>query len=65
MKKFFTGFVLVLVLGLMMFPEGHVYATDARQIASGVYIGPIDVSGLSITDAEAKVSDYVDQLSNE
>jgi len=65
MKKFFTGFVLVLALGLLMFPESRVYATDARQIASGVFIGPIDVSGLSITDAEAKVSDYVDQLSNE
>ena len=65
MKKFFSGFVLALILGLMVFPKVHVYATDARQIASGVFIGPIDVSGLSITDAEAKVSDYVDQLSNE
>lgn len=65
MKKFFSGFVLALILGLMVVPKVHVYATDARQIASGVFIGPIDVSGLSITDAEAKVSDYVDQLSNE
>ena len=65
MKKFFTGVVLALLLGLTVVPVSRVYANDARQIANGVFIGPIDVSGLSITDAEAKVSDYVDQLSSE
>ena len=64
MKQFFKGFVVALALGLLI-PAGRAEATDARKIANGVYIGPVDVSGLSITDAEGKVSDYVNELSEE
>ncbi len=61
MKKIFQGFVVALLLALTI-PGSRVYATDARQIAKGVNIGTVDVSGLSITDAEAKVSTYVNEL---
>ncbi|MBQ7616266.1 MAG: VanW family protein [Butyrivibrio sp.] len=64
MKEFFKGFVLVLMLSLFI-PGSKAYATDARQIANGVYIGPVDVSGLSVTDAETKVSEYVNGLSDQ
>ncbi len=64
MKKFFEGFVVAILLTLLI-PVGRVYATDARQIAKGVSIGPVDVSGLSITDAENKVSSYVNEISEQ
>ena len=64
MKKFFEGFAVAILLALLI-PGSRVYATDARQIAKGVSIGPVDVSGLSITDAENKVSSYVNEISDQ
>ncbi len=63
MKKLFTGFVLALLLGLF-FSGDKAYAQDAGQIAKGVYIGPIDVSGMNVTEAETAVTAYVDELSS-
>ncbi len=62
MKKFFRGMMLALAL-FFVIPGGKVLASDARVIAKGVFIGPVDVSGLSITEAETKVTEYVDEVS--
>ncbi len=66
MKKFFRGLVLALILGVLI-PGGTSYAgsTDHRTIADGVFIGGVDVSGMTLTDAEEAVSEYVDKLSDE
>ena len=61
MKKFFVGLISVLFLALLA-PGSSVYASDARQIAKGVFIGPVDVSGLGITEAEDAVTAYVDEI---
>jgi vancomycin resistance protein YoaR len=63
MKKFFEGLLLVILLAVLV-PSGKAYANDGRAIAKGVFIGPVDVSGMSVTDAEAAVSAYVEQLAN-
>lgn len=62
MKKFFKGLVTVCALGLLLTPA-RAYAKEDGAIAKGVYIGPVDVSGMSKDEAEEAVSDYVDELS--
>ncbi len=59
--------VAAVVLMALLIPTGKAYAaeSDARKIANGVYIGAVDVSGMSVTDAETAVSAYVDDLSAE
>ncbi len=66
MKKLFEGLVFALALGMLV-PAGRAYAvdTDHRTIANGVFIGDVDVSGMNLTEAEAAVSAYVDQLSDQ
>lgn len=64
MKKFFEGLLMVLLLAILI-PSGKAYANDAREIAKGVFIGPVDVSGMSVTDAEAAVSAFVDRMAQE
>ncbi len=61
MKHYFKGFVLALMLGLFI-TGNKAYAQEARQIAKGVFIGPIDVSGMDVDEAETAVSAYVDEL---
>ncbi len=62
MKKFFKGLVTVCALGLLLTPT-RAYAREDGAIAKGVFIGPVDVSGMSTDEAEEAVSDYVDELS--
>ncbi len=62
MKKFFEGLVVASALVLLL-PAGKVSAADDGQIAKGVYIGPVDVSGMSVDEAESAVSSYIDELS--
>lgn len=61
MKKFFKYLVLMLFL-LMLVPGKRVYA--AKGIANGVFVGPVDVSGMSLRDAQAAVTSFVDQMSD-
>ena len=62
MKKFF-GAIGIAVLLMVLIPSTRAYASDGRQIAKGVFIGPVDVSGMSISEAESAVTSYVDEIS--
>ena len=66
MKKVFRGLLVALLLG-MLIPAVTARAEDRdqRSIAKGVFIGGVDVSGMSLEEAEAAVSAYVDKLSDE
>ncbi len=64
MKKFF-GAIGIAVLLMVLMPQMKAYASDGRQIAKGVFIGPVDVSGMSTTEAESAVTAYVDQVSGQ
>ncbi len=66
MKKQFNCAAFVL-LAMLLIPAGKAYAaeSDARKIANGVYIGSVNVSGMSVTDAETAVSQFVDEVSAE
>lgn len=61
MKKFFRGVVLFIAL-LLFLPGITTFAADGRKIAKGVYVGNIDVSDMTITDAKAAVADHLDRL---
>jgi hypothetical protein len=62
MKKFF-GTIGMAILLMVLVPGARAYASDGRQIARGVFIGPVDVSGMSISEAESAVTSYVDEVS--
>ncbi len=66
MRIQFNLVAAALLLALLI-PSGKAYASDsdARKIANGVYIGAVDVSGMSVTDAETAVSAYVDEISSQ
>ena len=64
MKKFF-GAIGIAVLLMVLMPQTAVFASDGRQIAKGVFIGPVDVSGMSVNEAENAVTAYVDQVSGQ
>lgn len=58
MKKYFIAlFAFVLCFGLF---STDVKAADKDTIENGVYIGDIDVSGMSIIEAKQAVLDYVE-----
>ena len=64
MKKLF-GAIGIAVLLMVLMPQRAVFASDGRQIAKGVLIGPVDVSGMSVNEAESAVTSYVDSVSTE
>ncbi len=58
--------LLLLCLALTVFPAGtlKVYASDAEKpIRDGIFAGPVELSGLTRTEAEKAVEDYVSSLS--
>ena len=61
MKKFFGGVILALSV-LLLLPGIPTKAADGRTIANGVYIGDIDVSGMTVSDAGAALNAYFDKL---
>ncbi len=63
MKKFF-GALIAAALLMVLLPSTHAFATDGRKIAKGVSIGPVDVSGMDIREAENAVTAYVDELAS-
>lgn len=63
MKKLFGGAVLVLLLTFLL-PGMVTEAADTRTIANGVYIGTVDVSGMTVSEAGAAVEQRVEELRN-
>lgn len=61
MKKFLGG-VLLFIGVLLLLPGIRTKAADGRTIANGVYIGDIDVSGMTVSDATAAVHSYFDKM---
>lgn len=61
MKKFVKGLIM-LMFALFLFPGITVRAEDGRVISNGVFIGNVDVSGMTVTQAATAVNDYVTQL---
>ncbi len=61
MKKFFRG-VLILAALLIILPCTTAYAADGRKIAKGIRVGSIDVSGMTVTDAQNAIDEYVEKL---
>lgn len=61
MKKLFGGVILILSV-LLLLPGIPTKAADGRIIAKGVYIGDIDVSGMTVSDASAAVNAYFDKM---
>ena len=65
MKKFtgvlFAVVVLVLVLGRASI-RVQAQNTDDETIETGIYIGNVDVSGLTEEEAARKIQEYIDQI---
>ena len=63
MKKFFGG-IFLLFLSILVCPAINVQASDKGTIANGVYIGNIDVSGMTIADANTTIEAYFQELNS-
>ena len=61
MKKFIGGVILFLSV-LLLLPGIRTKAADGRTIANGIYIGDIDVSGMTVSDATAAVHSCFDKM---
>lgn len=54
---------LLAVLCLLMFGSMDVQAAPKQTIKEGIYIGNVDVGGMTVEEAEAAVEEYVEELS--
>ena len=61
MKKFLGG-VFLFIGVLLLLPGIRTKAADGRTIANGIYIGDIDVSGMTVSDATAAVHSCFDKM---
>ena len=61
MKKFFGGVILFLSV-LLLLPGIRTKAADGRKIANGVYIGDINVSNMTVTDAQNIIHERFDKI---
>lgn len=61
MKKFIGGVILALSV-LLLLPGIPTKAADGRTIAKGIYIGDIDVSGMTVSDAGNALHAYFDKM---
>ena len=61
MKKFFGGVILLLGV-LLLLPGIRTKAADGRKIANGVYIGDINVSDMTVTDAQNIIHERFDKI---
>ncbi len=63
MKKFVKGILLVsMSLMLCLAYKADVKAAGEKTIANGVFIGDIDVSGMTASEATSSVNDYIQSL---
>lgn len=61
MKKFIGGVILALSV-LLLLPGIPTKAADGRTIAKGIYIGDIDVSNMTVSDAGNALHAYFDKM---
>ena len=67
MKRRVTCYYAVVIITVSFLIFGNAfcaYATDEKRITKGVFIDDVDVSGLTATEAENKVNDFVNDLRN-
>lgn len=63
MKKFIAKIGTVAFLAMLLMGQQKVQAAGTfNTIEKGIYIGDIDVSGMSTIEAESAVNDYIDTL---
>ena len=65
MKKFFNIICLTAAFTLLfLYTDFSVSAknVDENVIESGIYIGDVDVSGLTVAEATQKVTEYMDVI---
>lgn len=46
---------------IMMMPAMHVNAEDTRTFSEGIYADDIDLSGMTVDEAEKKIQERVDE----
>ena len=63
MKKFIGGAILFLTV-LLLLPGIETKAADGRKIAKGVYIGDVDVSDMTVTDARNTIQERFDRIAS-
>ena len=49
---------------IMMMPAMHVNAEDTRTFSEGIYADDIDLSGMTVDEAEKKIQERVDERKN-
>lgn len=60
-NKFFAMFGMVFVLGMLLAAPVSMRAGETDRIAEGVYIGSIDVGGMTEAEASAALESYMDE----
>lgn len=62
MRKVCKQIGLLGILGLLLFSGMDVQAASKQTIREGIYIGTVDVGGMTVEEAEAAVEEYVEEL---
>ena len=62
MRKVCKQIGLFGILGLLLFSGMDVQAASKQTIREGIYIGTVDVGGMTVEEAEAAVEEYVEEL---
>lgn len=63
MKKFIGGVILFLSV-LLLLPGIRTKAADGRKIASGVYIGDMNVSDMTVSDVQSKINERFGRIAD-
>ena len=63
MRRFLTGCGFILLSTVLLFGSGLTVDAAEETIKHGIYIGPVEVGGMTATEAEAAVEEYVEGLS--
>ena len=63
MRKILTVCGLFLCSAVLLLGSGLTVEAAEETIKQGIYIGPVDVGGMTVTEAEAAVEEYVEGLS--
>ena len=62
MRRFLTGCGMFLLSTVLLFGSGLTVDAAEKTIKQGIYIGPVEVGGMTVTEAEAAVEEYVEGL---